>query len=72
MKYLIQCSRVKATCKGPDGLLHTKFIAADEMISFDHDPSDDEIQDALNYHLFRKYPDCMFQYEDVFIKKLVK
>ncbi|MDP1624672.1 MAG: hypothetical protein Q8L64_02775 [bacterium] len=72
MKYRIRCSRVKATCVGKDEQLHPKYITADEIIVFDHDPSDEEIQNALNERLFIKNPGCMFQYKEVFEKEIVK
>ena len=73
MEYRIRCSIVKATFIGQDGQPHTKLIAANEIIAFDHDdPSDDEMQDTLDQRLGLKNPGCIFQYKAVFEKERVK
>jgi hypothetical protein len=72
MKYRIRCSRVEAFFMGPDERSHTKLIQANEIITFEHEPSIEEIRDELEKRLRLKYPGYLFQYRAEFKKEEVK
>ena len=65
MKYRIR-SKARASDVGPNEQLVSKTIQIDVELEFDHEPSDEEIQNKIEEH--PKYVKYILQFVDIFRK----